>query len=433
VSATRRFSQPILALVAFAVLALAISACTVYKPGTFSVSQPAGIGSVRVHLALCSATKEGACIENTGEAENQSLLAIAVPKGASAPGTITAAPTSGGPAIVFSRNDQVAQAISEASQGGEEPWPPAGTEGIGYLSNVFKEENGVREWTVDADFGLPPTADGAPYAGPFPFSAFTGTRLVGEFAPGENAGPGDRPVDCFTTESGEPPQEDDAICEFVESGSFGTSDLKVGAPTTTARVYVGGNATLQFGFDFASTATALPTFNVTAGSSLSGAALAVSNPTFTPAAPAPDTHRSSGSETVTVTVPSTAGPGLYDVTLTVKTDGGATLTQTGKVEVLQAKIKLGKVKLNKKKGTAVLSVGVPTAGTLTLSGKGLAKAQRKAKAAKTLKVTIKAKGKAKKKLGATGKAKVKAKIVFKPENGAPVTKTKSIVLKKKLT
>jgi hypothetical protein len=102
------------------------------------------------------------------------------------------------------------------------------------------------------------------------------------------------------------------------------------------------------------------------------------------------------------------------------------------VEVLQAKIKLGKVKLNKKKGTATLPVGVPTAGTLTVSGKGVVKAQRKATGPTTLKVTIKAKGKAKKKLNATGKAKVKAKIVFKPENGAAVTKSKSITLKKKL-
>jgi hypothetical protein len=206
----------------------------------------------------------------------------------------------------------------------------------------------------------------------------------------------------------------------------------VGAPTTTAQVYVGGNATLQFGLDFASTASTLPAFNVTAGSSLPGATLAVSSPTFTPAAPAADTHRSSGSETVTVTLPKTAGPGLYDVTLTAKTNGGATVAQTGKVEVLQVKIKLGKVKLNKKKGTATLPVGVPTAGTLTVSGKGIVKSQRKSTGPKTLKVTIKAKGKAKAKLGKTGKAKVKAKIAFKPTNGAPVTKTKPITLKKKL-
>jgi hypothetical protein len=211
---------------------------------SFSLSQPAGIGNVRVHLVLCSALKEEACSENTSEAENQSLLAIAVPKGASAPGTITASPASGGPTLVFSRNDQVAQAISEASQETEEPWPPAGTEGFGYLSNVFNEEEAVREWSIDADFGLPATADGAPYAGPFFVSAWTGGRLVGEFNPGENAGSGSRPVHCF--KSGDPAEESDAACEFVEAGSLGTSDLKIGAPTTTTQVYAGGNGALQF-------------------------------------------------------------------------------------------------------------------------------------------------------------------------------------------
>jgi hypothetical protein len=143
-------------------------------------------------------------------------------------------------------------------------------------------------------------------------------------------------------------------------------------------------------------------------------------------------HRSSGTENVTVAVPSNAQPGVYEVTITAKTAQGASASQVAKFEVTKPALKLGKVKLNKKKGTAKLSIAVPAAGTLTVSGKGIVKAQRKPTAPATLKVTIKSKGKAKKKLSTIGKAKVKAKISFQPSNGAAVTKTKSITLKKKL-
>jgi hypothetical protein len=438
--AIRRLSKPIFVLAAVAVLALAISACTSYKPGSFSLSQPGEIGNVRVHLVICSKLNAEVCSENTGEAENQSLLAIAAPKGAVAPATITATPLTGGPTITFTRNDQVAQDISEASQGGEEPWPPAGTEGFGYLSNVFLEEKGIREWSVDADFGLPPTSDGGAYAGPFSTSVWTGSRLVGEFSPGENAGPGDRPVHCYRGGgSGEPPQESDAGCEFVEADSLGTSDLRIKAPSASAAP--GAQATLQFGLDFASTASSLPSFKLAATTTLPQAGLNLGSATFSPAAPDPGTGRSALSlENVTVSVPATAQPGTYDVTLTATTGAGASVSQVGKLEVKKpqsppqppATVKLGKVKLNKAKGTATLPVSVSGAGTLTVSGKGVVMVQRKASGSQTIKVTIKARGKAKKKLTSTGKAKVKAKFAFQPSSGAAVTMAKSITLKKKL-
>lgn len=135
----------------------------------------------------------------------------------------------------------------------------------------------------------------------------------------------------------------------------------------------------------------IASFNVTPSSTLPGAVATVLAPSFTPPAPDATTHRSSGSETVTVAVPKTAKPGVYEVTLTAKTPQGGTATQVAKIEVTQPKLKLGKVKLNKKNGTAKLSIGVPSAGTLTVSGKGIAKVQRKPAGPKPLKVTIKAK------------------------------------------
>lgn len=103
---------------------------------------------------------------------------------------------------------------------------------------------------------------------------------------------------------------------------------------------------------------------------------------------------------------------------------------------------LGKVKVNKKNGTATLSVNVPGPGTLSLSGKNVkpqrlgrgATASETVTAAGTVKLLIKAKGKAKKKLKKTGRAKVKATVTYLPTGdapGTPNTQTKSVKLVKK--
>jgi hypothetical protein len=433
VSVVRRRSKYLVLLVAAVGLALALSACALFKAGSLSVSQPGGIGSARVHFVLCSNPKGEACTPEEGEEEFQYLLGLAVPPGSSAPSTITATPSAGGSPIVFSRNDQVAPEIAAATAFAREKnseveaWPPAGLEGVGYLSNAVREvKDSTVEWNANADFGLPVPADGGPFAGPFKVVPAYGVRFV------DSENPPDRPVHCVRFEGGEPDLSDAFCGPLEEAAEVATSDLRISAPPT-ASVFVGGRASLPYSFNFGSTTSSLPTFNVTASSNLTGATLAVSSPGFTPPAPDATTHRSSGSETVTVTVPKTAAPGVYDVTITATTPQGGTATQVAKLEVTKPKLKVGKAKLNKRNGTAKLSVGVPGAGTLTGSGKGVVKAQRKATGPKTLKLTIKAKGKAKKKLNATGKAKVKVKLVFKPENGAPVTKTKAIVLKKKLT
>lgn len=422
--------KPMLAVAAFALLAIVLSACTFYKPGSFSLSQPSGIGSVRVHFVLCSSLDEEGvtCTANDEEGGNQSMLGIAVSKGAAAPATITATPLSGGPSIVYSRDDQVAQEFAEASQETGTPWPPAGTEGIGYRSAAFPEEVGLREWAVDADFGLPAAADGGPSAEPFQVSVWVGSRELGE---GET---GDHPVVCHPEdEPWQPEDVGEADCEFADAGTLGVSDLKIGTAAQGA-AFLGGKGTLSFPLEFASSATSLPTFGLSATSTLPGAKLALSSPTFTPGAPDPTTRRSpAATGTVTVTVPKNAKPGTYDVTLTAATPQGGTVSQVAQLKVTKAKLSLGGVKLNKTKGTATLSVKIPGAGTVTASGKGIAKVKKAAKKAtkpKTVKLRIKAKGKAKKQLAEEGAAKVSAKITFKPLSGIAVTKTRKLTLQK---
>jgi hypothetical protein len=102
-------------------------------------------------------------------------------------------------------------------------------------------------------------------------------------------------------------------------------------------------------------------------------------------------------------------------------------------------IKLGKVKRNENNGTATLTVNVPGAGKLALTGKGVktqraagrATASKNVAAAGKVKLLIKAKDKAKSKLAKTGKAKVKAKITFTPTFGTAKSQTKSVKLIKK--
>jgi hypothetical protein len=111
---------------------------------------------------------------------------------------------------------------------------------------------------------------------------------------------------------------------------------------------------------------------------------------------------------------------------------------TGVVPPPSNSITLGKPKANTAKGTATLSVTVPGAGVLTLSGKGI-KSQRQGAAglrmAKpvsgpgTVTLKIKAKGKLLKQLRAHGKAKVKVTVTYTPTGGTARSETKTVKLK----
>ncbi|HEY1354858.1 MAG TPA: choice-of-anchor Q domain-containing protein, partial [Solirubrobacterales bacterium] len=94
--------------------------------------------------------------------------------------------------------------------------------------------------------------------------------------------------------------------------------------------------------------------------------------------------------------------------------------------------RFGKVKLNKKKGTATVAVIVPGPGAVRLVGsKKVKKAGKTAKAAGTVKILLKAKGKALKALNRKGKVKVKAKFSFTPTGGTIASRTKTLKLVKK--
>ncbi len=103
----------------------------------------------------------------------------------------------------------------------------------------------------------------------------------------------------------------------------------------------------------------------------------------------------------------------------------------------------GKLKRNKKKGTAKLTVKLPHPGELDLGGKGV-KRQRPGAAGAgrasakpvteggAVKLLIKPKGGKKKKLKKHGKVKVKVKVTYTPTGGTTSSQTKPVKLKKKL-
>src|SRR5262245_12489014 len=109
-----RFAKPVLALIAIAVIALTVAGCALIKPGSLSLSQPQGIGSVRVHFDLCTSEIEG-CGPSEDTETIQYLIGIAVPPGSAPPASFTGVPIGGGAPIVFTRNDEVAGELSASA------------------------------------------------------------------------------------------------------------------------------------------------------------------------------------------------------------------------------------------------------------------------------------------------------------------------------
>ena len=124
--------------------------------------------------------------------------------------------------------------------------------------------------------------------------------------------------------------------------------------------------------------------------------------------------------------------GSYTCRVTASNRAGSSSQTSAPTQVTSNKFSFGKVKLNKKKGTAKLTVKVPGAGKLKLKKSKTVKGAKKSpsKAGKT-KLNVKPKGKAKKQLNKKGKAKVKAKVSYKPTGGSSRTKTKKLKLKKR--
>jgi Ca2+-binding RTX toxin-like protein len=92
----------------------------------------------------------------------------------------------------------------------------------------------------------------------------------------------------------------------------------------------------------------------------------------------------------------------------------------------------GKVKKNKRTGTAKLTVNVPGPGALELAKTETVKPDgERAEAEGSVKLLVKSKGRKRKKLRETGKAKVGAAVTYTPDGGDSQSKTKKVRLAQK--
>jgi hypothetical protein len=96
------------------------------------------------------------------------------------------------------------------------------------------------------------------------------------------------------------------------------------------------------------------------------------------------------------------------------------------------RIKLGKLKRSLHHGTAVLSLTVPGAGKLTLSGKAVKRVTKTVHAAGPLKLPIVPTGRIKTSLGSQGKAKLSVTIGFAPTGGTAAQVRKKFTLLEKV-
>lgn len=123
------------------------------------------------------------------------------------------------------------------------------------------------------------------------------------------------------------------------------------------------------------------------------------------------------------------GPGRHSATLTLTNDcdGGA---RAAKLTFTVAPgVKLGKLKLNRRTGTARLQVEALGAGKLSLSGKGLKKQAKQVKKAGKVTLTLKPTGKALAALRRTGRAKVRLAVTLLPKGGKASKLTRTVTLK----
>ncbi len=419
-SRSRSFSAAAV-LAAAALLALLAGGCGfAYKEGSMQASQPKGLGAVKVHLDVCTfGYQEGesekekaengkACARNTSKpGENgqaQHYVAFALPAGTVAPDSVVATGVKGGtPTETLTRNSAASSVFAnwQENEAGKPTWPPPGTQIVAYRSNPVTDNIADEfQWSIDAEF-TPPSPGAV-------FKVTTATAWQGI----SKESPANRPLNC-TDES----PITFTLCEVADAKSTGTTNLAI-APPAPATALPGGTATLTFPASLTSSVSPPPAFSLSAVTGLAGA-------TATPATPT----LAGSSAAVAVKVPANAKAGAYPVSLTAATAAGGSVSQAGTLTVVAATLKFGKVEKNKKKGTALVSVTVPSDGALTVTGKGVKKVTKQAAAAKTLKVNLKTKGPAAADLSEEGKAKVKPNFTFAPGNGAAFSKPRTVVLK----
>jgi hypothetical protein len=320
-----------------------LAACAAMLGGCVAISSISSnqqdiVGKLRLTLTICKVDQAsvggqnhpGCDIQtNGGEASTNSidaqvLVAYRVPTDSGAPQTLSGVTNDAtASSLAFSRSPDYEAELTRLVP------PGAGQKWVGYLSALYDYDGGAagtpaRQVTVSVDLDLPRPADGGPFVGPLPLRPVVGARDV------TVARPAGRTVACGS--SAYSPSAGNTICidspleaQVGTNFSFPTRDFGIVAGKAT--VSPGQSVTLPFGVRGAGTLPVGLTATLTAGTTLPGAAVAPS------AASAPLSNGSDTRVTVPVTVPETAGPGTFDVTLAGRLDNGELRTGVAKLTV----------------------------------------------------------------------------------------------------
>jgi hypothetical protein len=98
---------------------------------------------------------------------------------------------------------------------------------------------------------------------------------------------------------------------------------------------------------------------------------------------------------------------------------------------VRPRILVTKVKLNRARGTALLSAQVNGPGRTVLSGKAIASARARSSGVGVVKLRVRAKGRALRRLETAGRAAVRAKLAFHAAGGGEARTARTLVLRKK--
>jgi hypothetical protein len=312
--------------VGITVLVIALSGCVTIKSQTTS-QRAAGVISLK--LVVCATDEDRSVYpdcdstgadrnteesHNSGEANfdglGQLLVGFRVPVGTIAPSNFPSATKD-----VFFNSDPTYTAALDTK------FPPsAGERWVGYISTpkTFDRANtSGLQTSFQPEFTLPPQADGAPFAGPFPWRAVVGLRPLND---PNDAG---NPVTCGTLCFDSP-----VTARIATNLSSPVSDFGVvsGAGATVGQ---GDTATLSFPVRYLDgRGTGPQNLSFTATTNLPGSSATPSATTLTVA---PD---STATVNVTVPVPPATPLGAYTVTLSAATGSPAvTRSNTATVQV----------------------------------------------------------------------------------------------------
>jgi hypothetical protein len=129
--------------------------------------------------------------------------------------------------------------------------------------------------------------------------------------------------------------------------------------------------------------------------------------------------------------PNIAPPGVY-MLFVIKSNGVPSVARMIRVGLPDNGFSFGKVKLNKRNGTASLPARVPGAGGIVLAAtKQVKGAKAMAGGPRTVKLAVRPKGGTKRKLTRRGVATVKLAVTFTPTGGDPRTKHRTLKLVKR--